>query len=350
MTQPSASFCVRTHPTGRSVVAPPSDRTKNRRRTTDKFDVGWFGVTCSGESISGVALMSGKKLFVGLVVVIAAVIPYLLSDDEWLAKIERRFSKSASAKKAAESPVKAKQQDAGTAAEPDASLTELVDTQTTTVGVFDASGNQFLPDGVTTLGTPPAMVPTTGIVPAPGMSPKGPIETSSKTGPTAIPLEHLLSFNVTPEWIHSNWSHVTTSLSDVDLKGWRVPVALDAPYDLVGSVTWYFDPQRRVQRIQLHGFSENASGLLGLATSRYGMRRLPSTDTELFTAQIAGQTVGALSCDFSPILKDDISRRCRLSMELNRQGSEYGLSHNFTSLLQNASERSRLLAPGFRNF
>ena len=85
----------------------------------------------------------------------------------------------------------------------------------------------------------------------------------------------MLSFDITPEWVAGQWSRITTRLSDLDLNGWRVPIAMGAnPTDLAGSITYYFDPQRRLQRVIVHGYLTDPKELVHLATTRYGMQRI----------------------------------------------------------------------------
>jgi hypothetical protein len=160
-------------------------------------------------------------------------------------------------------------------------------------------------------------------------------------GPRGVPIQHILSFEVTPEWLTDNWSRVTTGLPELDLTGWRVPVAFGAPYDLVGSATYYFDRQRRVQRILLHGFSTNPTELAQLATTRYQMQRIPNYLTEMYLHMQQGQPLGGLRIANSALRES--KSRSEVLLELNRQGSSYGMSEEFAKLLERLYERDRQL-------
>ena len=161
-------------------------------------------------------------------------------------------------------------------------------------------------------------------------------ETTSLVGPRGIPLEHLLSFNVTPQWVSENWSRVTTRLAEVDLQGWRVPVSLEAPFDLIGSTTYYFDRQRHLQRIILHGFTSNPQPIVEMAQSRYRMQRIPSYQTEMYVHGNARGPLGGLRIGSSSVRK--ARGRSEVLLELNRDGSPFGVSYEFADELRNLQQ------------
>ena len=159
-------------------------------------------------------------------------------------------------------------------------------------------------------------------------------------GPPGVSLEQLLSFEITQDWITSQWSRITTRLAELDLQGWRVPLARGSdPTDLAGSITYYFDKQRVVQRIVLHGYMANPAELVQLATTRYRMQPVPNNLAELYTSSLDGKTVGAFRIRYAPVIRADVaSRRCQILLELNRTGTPYGLSQEFRELLSVAEE------------
>ncbi len=147
-----------------------------------------------------------------------------------------------------------------------------------------------------------------GIVGLRGMgSPGREMKLPTPVGPPGASLEQLLRFDATPDWITANWARVTTRVPNLDFEGWRVPLATGStPQDIVGSITYFFDDHRYVQRITLHGYLGDASTILTMATQRFQMQRVPSRLDELFLATIEGQTLGALRVSTAP--RD--SRRC----------------------------------------
>ncbi len=283
--------------------------------------------------------MYGKALFFILLVVLGAVLPYLLADDRWLADTESFFEgrfKSAT--------------------------TETDETKSAERGLAPDDG--LLPPDANSFGTDTfATVPVTT---APVLPPVSNLDASAATatgdpasalpgraleapylvGPPGLPIENLLSFEVTHQWVRENWSRVTTQIADLELQGWRVPVVLEDGYNLVGSVTYYFDRQRRVQRILLHGYTESPLAILNLAISRYGMRRLPTAiPGELFVARVGNQTAGVLYGRYAPVLKAGEPKRCEVMLELNRIGSVYGVGTELKKVLLEAREADRLLKP-----
>ncbi|MEO8495680.1 MAG: DUF6690 family protein, partial [Planctomycetota bacterium] len=67
-------------------------------------------------------------------------------------------------------------------------------------------------------------------------------------------LEHILQFNVTPEWIVQRWSRVSTIRSDTGLDGLRVALVTGTNLeDVAGSLTYYFDKQRQLRRVTFDG-------------------------------------------------------------------------------------------------
>lgn len=304
--------------------------------------------------------MRGKALFFGVLVVAGAVLPYLLADP----KISARFDKLLSQGAETETPSVG---NGGAANEPkptprpstgdgpivavESQFPLFNESALAPVGnLADSSGPQSFsadPQIITQqvepqLVGPYATMPTSATIasPAAAASPK---RKTGLVGPRGIPIEHLLSFEVTPRWISDNWSRVTTSLPELELKGWRVPIALEDAYELTGSVTYYFDRHHRVQRILLHGLTTNPRQLAQLATTRYRMQQIPNHVGEFYVHMNQGLPLGGLRVSNSSIRK--ANARSEVLMELNRQGTSYGISSEFEKLLRSFYERDETLDP-----
>ncbi len=99
-------------------------------------------------------------------------------------------------------------------------------------------------------------------------------------------LAQVLSFEVTPAWVLSQWPRVSTSLAEIDLQGYRVALVSGTQIDdLAGSLTYYFDRDQRVTRITFRGATGDPRKLIAIAAGRYG-----------FTQQVA-QEPGELLYD-----------------------------------------------------
>jgi len=285
--------------------------------------------------------MYGRALFFVVLVVVGAVLPYLLADEQWLGKVEGWFSDSGE--------------------EAVSSTTDMVPPKVTTAGkvVNPATGfdpSFSLPKSRRAAGSVTADQASYAVAPQYGSSVNYPGQTQlqtqqSSTVPPAslpggdIPLPLLLSFETTPEWITSNWDRVTTRIGELDLQGWRVPYARRID-DFAGSVTYYFDRARNVQRIVLHGYTSDASEFKQLATGHYRMQRVPNPNFDLFLATVSGKPIGGLRLKYAPVLDARAgAKRCNILMELNRSGTEYGMSYEFNQLLQDVRRSNQLLTP-----
>ena len=264
--------------------------------------------------------MYGKALFFVVLVVLGAVMPYILADEKWLANVESKLSRKPDAK--------SQDRDATVKHSP------------------TARPNSPSPPP-SRLGTMPTALGTSTPPPSnvPGPVPRTPREQPRVVGPD-VPLTYLLSFQVTPAWVSENWQRVSTRLAIMNLQGWRVPVARKfGSGTFAGSITYYFDHNRFVQRIVLHGYTDDPAPFVSVATTRYQMRRIPNLVGELYVATLEQQTAGALLVQYSAVSERKSEKRCELMLEVNRQGSPYGLSRNFTKVLERARRHLELFAP-----
>ncbi len=78
------------------------------------------------------------------------------------------------------------------------------------------------------------------------------------TGGPVRDLRDVIRFDINPAWVMQNFGRVTTVLADVKLDGLRVPLVTGtAPTDLAGTITYYFDNQQTLRRINLQGLTGN---------------------------------------------------------------------------------------------
>lgn len=99
---------------------------------------------------------------------------------------------------------------------------------------------------------------------------------------TALPLEGLevhelsevMRFDISPDWVYQRWARKSTSLSEIDLFGIRVPLVTGTKVnDLAGSLTYYFGINGQVERITFRGRTGDARPLISLMMTNYGLRR-----------------------------------------------------------------------------
>ena len=69
-----------------------------------------------------------------------------------------------------------------------------------------------------------------------------------------IDLREVLRFDIDPDFVYRRFARVSTVLSDLSLDGLRVPlVSGTQAYDVAGSLTYYFDINKTLRRIQMQG-------------------------------------------------------------------------------------------------
>jgi uncharacterized protein DUF6690 len=104
----------------------------------------------------------------------------------------------------------------------------------------------------------------------------------------------VLRFDLTPSFIAQRWPRVTTSLHDLSLQGFRVPLVTGtAADDLAGSLTYYFNHQRRLQRITFAGTTGDYRRLLQLLTAHYGFVSRPTNTPNVILFEVPSSGTAA---------------------------------------------------------
>ncbi len=147
-----------------------------------------------------------------------------------------------------------------------------------------------------------------------------------KGSPGDVPicdLAEVLRFDLTTDWIVSRWPRVSAGLAYLELQGYRVPLVTGtAEHDLAGALTYYFNPRQQLQRITFRGTTGNASKLVALTTSRFGLTRRMTNDPSVFVYEIPAP--GGKSRSFvwvrpAPVVRsNDPYRRFEVAMVLER--------------------------------
>jgi hypothetical protein len=148
-------------------------------------------------------------------------------------------------------------------------------------------------------------------------------------------LRDVLRFDANPQWVTQHFSRVTTVLADVHLDGLRVPVVTGTqPEDLAGTITYYFDRQHRMQRINLHGFTGDPARLVQLMTQHYGMIEQPSLGAGTYVIRWNAQTTSVLQIVHAPVVHAEaFNGKYTVFLELNQPSMPYGLSEQADRLV-----------------
>lgn len=155
-------------------------------------------------------------------------------------------------------------------------------------------------------------------------------------GPPAIRLEDAFRFDITPGWVTTYWSRVTTTVADLELEGFRVPLVTGTQQDdLAGSLTYYFDKQHRMQRIAFQGSTGDPRKLVAFVTHYYELRPEPTLGAGLYLAKWNGVPKSVLRVRHEPVvLANAPLRRFQVDLELNRPDPNYRLSPEMQQSLE----------------
>jgi hypothetical protein len=111
--------------------------------------------------------------------------------------------------------------------------------------------------------------------------------TAPLTGHLSGDLMEPFRFEITPDWVIRRWQRVSTISNQSDLQGYRVPLVTGTnEHDLAGSLTYFFDRDKKLQRIVFHGSTGNAVPLTQRLAKMYGFKREASPDPGLYLFRV----------------------------------------------------------------
>jgi hypothetical protein len=159
---------------------------------------------------------------------------------------------------------------------------------------------------------------------------------SAKPTASIHQLVDVLRFDVTPRWVIDQWGRVSTVHAEENLEGLRVPLVTGInPDDIAGSLTYYFDAQHRVRRIRLHGVTGDERTLVAIGTKHFGLRAEPSLGAGTYINRWNATPMNVLRIMHAPVVRADaLNSRLIVDLELNDVQAGYGMSAEFTQLLQ----------------
>lgn len=159
-------------------------------------------------------------------------------------------------------------------------------------------------------------------------------------------LEGVLRFDITPRWVMDNWPHVSTTRADGDLDGLRVPLITGTnPQDVAGSLTYYFDRQRVVQRVALDGVVGDERHLVSVVTRVFHLEADLQAGAGIYVSKWNGEATSALWIRRAPVVSaDNPYQKFEFALELNRPSHYFGLSPLFRARLQHAQASVRASA------
>lgn len=165
----------------------------------------------------------------------------------------------------------------------------------------------------------------------------------SLAGPRTGQLHTYFDFRITPTWVTSHWTRVSTELAEMELEGMRVPVVTGTGVDdLHGSMTYYFNNEQTLERISFYGYTGDPSKLIALVTKFHQFQPTRSLSGNFYTKLWNKQPVGALWIESTPIVTSDTARaRYLVKLEINSTLGAYKMSNGMASFVKQQSLAGR---------
>jgi hypothetical protein len=137
-----------------------------------------------------------------------------------------------------------------------------------------------------------------------------------------VGLEEALRMNISPVWVTSHWSRVTTVVGAADEMGLRVAYSSGTqPTDVAGSLTYYFDTRHQLQRITFTGMTGDESRVITHLMNTFGLRPQPTIAAGLYQAPAGPGKVSQAQVNHLPVVRAAATNaRVELAIELNRPG------------------------------
>lgn len=158
-----------------------------------------------------------------------------------------------------------------------------------------------------------------------------------------IDLRNVIRFDVTPDFVYRNFTRVTTVLSDLSYDGLRVPlVSGTQSYDVAGSLTYYFDNNKTIRRIQFQGVTGDANPLVQLMIQHYRLNPERSLGGQLLTMRWNNRVTSFMHVAPAPVVTaQQPNARFAFFMEINKPSEHYGLSQEAALMLGQAQAAER---------
>ena len=218
---------------------------------------------------------------------------------------------------------------------------------------FEATSLEMTPPEITQPGNaPPVYAPPERLMleslqnpvlpPSVRLSGLDPLAPASDFQPP-IDLREVLRFDIDPDFVYRRFARVSTVLSDLSLDGLRVPlVSGTQAYDVAGSLTYYFDINKTLRRIQMQGVTGDARGLIELMVQHYRLHAEPSLGGQLLTTRWNNRVTSFMHVAPAPVVTSaSPNARFAFYLEINPPADRYGLSQEAMQMLVQAQAAKR---------
>ncbi|WP_425614054.1 DUF6690 family protein [Anatilimnocola sp. NA78] len=143
-------------------------------------------------------------------------------------------------------------------------------------------------------------------------------------GPSLPPvsIEEALRLDISPVWVTSRWSRVSTVLGETDQMGMRVALVSGVqPQDVAGSLTYYFDKHHQLQRVTFTGMTGDESRIITHLMNKFSLRPVPTVAAGLYQAPAGPGKTSMAQVNHLPVVRSAApNARCELVVDLHRPG------------------------------
>lgn len=167
----------------------------------------------------------------------------------------------------------------------------------------------------------------------------GPTEPPERFYQPVTQFDEVIRFDVYPEWVKTRWNRVSSTPGEFDLQGMRVPLVTgNQTYDLSGSLTYYFDSNRQIQRILFQGWTGDPNQLVRFLSSEYGFKQQTGNHPGLFTKNKFFRTHSVLRLDTPALInQSEQQRQTMVYLELNHPQGNIPISTTAQQALDSGS-------------
>jgi hypothetical protein len=153
----------------------------------------------------------------------------------------------------------------------------------------------------------------------------------------------VLRFDIGPSFVTSRFAQVTTVAANRQFDAYRVPfVSGTRPTDIAGTLTYYFDANQTVQRIQMQGSMGDPSVLVQLMVAFYHLAPEKSLGGQFYATRWNGRVTSMMLVSPAPIIHAGATYgKYSVFLELNQPSHQYALSEEATQILMQTQVQPR---------
>jgi hypothetical protein len=153
----------------------------------------------------------------------------------------------------------------------------------------------------------------------------------------------VLRFDIGPSFVTSRFAQVTTVAANRQFDAYRVPfVSGTRPTDIAGTLTYYFDANQTVQRIQMQGSMGDPAVLVQLMVAFYHLAPEKSLGGQFYATRWNGRVTSMLLVSPAPIIHAGATYgKYSVFLELNQPSHQYALSEEATQILMQTQVQPR---------